>query len=134
MGFPFQISVEVTFRDLDALGHVNHATYFTYMETARIKFLVMLLGLQGMGELPIIVAEACCQYKAPAHFGEQLTVGLGVSRLGGKSFDLSYDIVAANGRSIATGKTVQVMYDYAQQCTYPIPDELRQKTAVWMVE
>lgn len=131
--YPYQTTLEVTFRDLDAMGHVNNATYFTYMETARIKFLVILLALKGMGDLPIIVAEACCQYKAPAHYGEWLTVGIGVSRIGTKSFELSYEIVAENGRFIATAKTVQVMYDYTTQQTFPIPDELRQKLQAYQV-
>jgi acyl-CoA thioesterase FadM len=35
----FSTDVEVRFVDLDAYGHVNSATYFTYLETARTKLI-----------------------------------------------------------------------------------------------
>ena len=45
LAFPYKVVIEVPFRDLDAMGHVNNAVYFSYMETARIKFLVELLAV-----------------------------------------------------------------------------------------
>ena len=35
--FKLTIPIEVRFSDLDALGHVNNVTYFTYFEIARIS-------------------------------------------------------------------------------------------------
>ena len=55
--FPYVVEIEVAFRDLDAMGHVNNAVYLSYLETARINFMVDLLDLKGLGELPIILAE-----------------------------------------------------------------------------
>ncbi len=37
--FKLIILIEVRFSDLDALGHVNNVTYFTYFEIARVKYL-----------------------------------------------------------------------------------------------
>jgi len=31
--------VKTRWRDMDAIGHINHATYLTYFETARVDFL-----------------------------------------------------------------------------------------------
>src|SRR5688500_8038114 len=123
--FPFEITVEVTFRDLDTMGHVNHAVYLTYMETARTKFMMELLKLRQPADMPVILAEVTCTYHSPAFFGEQLTIGLGVSRFGRKSFDILYDIRGADGRPVATGKTVMVMYDYESGHTTAIPPELK---------
>lgn len=127
--YPFHITIEVAFRDVDAMGHVNHAMYFTYMETARIKYLTDLLDVSDLRKVPVIVAEASCSYKSPAFFGEQLVLGLGISRFGTKSFDLVYRIETDDGRLVATGKTVQVMYDYEAERTIPVPDEIREKVA-----
>lgn len=123
--YPYQMSFEATFRDLDVLGHVNHAVYFTYMETARTRFFVDLLDLKGPAELPVILAEATCRYHAPIFFGERLIVSLAISRFGGKSFDILYRLEAADGRLVATGKTVMVMYDYTNGRTISIPEEFR---------
>jgi acyl-CoA thioester hydrolase len=123
--FPYKVAIEVAFRDLDAMGHVNNAVYLSYMETARIKFLVDLLAVKSLHDLPVIMAEATCTFKAPAFFGEQLLVGVGVSRLGSKSFDMMYRIDAGDGRLIALGKTVQVMYDYAAAQTIVMPEDFK---------
>jgi len=125
--FPYNVTLEVSFRDLDAMGHVNNAVYLSYMETARIKFLVDLLAVTSLHDLPVIMAEATCTFKAPAFFGEQLIVGVGVARFGSKSFDMTYRIDAGDGRLIALGRTVQVMYDYAAARTLVVPEDFRAK-------
>ena len=129
--FPYSVAIEVAFRDLDALGHVNNAVYLTYLETARIKFLVDLLDLTDLHELPVIMAEATISYKAPAFFGERLAVGVGVSRVGGKSFDMLYQISGPDRRLVALARTVQVAYDYAAGKTIAVPEQLKQRVAAF---
>ena len=132
--FPYKVVIEVAFHDLDMMGHVNNAVYFSYMETARIKFLVDLLAVTSLHDLPVIMAEATCTFKAPAFFGELLTVGVGVSRFGSKSFDMTYQIDAGDGRLIALGKTVQVMYDYAAAQTIMMPEAFNAKVRAFQGE
>ena len=36
--YPYEISLEVAFRDIDAMGFVNNAVFFAYFETVRIKY------------------------------------------------------------------------------------------------
>ena len=129
--YPYETQIQVTFRDLDALGHVNNAVFFTYLETARIQYITRFLeyGLPtrfDLLDIPIILVEATCTYKSQALFGERLTVGVGVSRFGNKSFDLVYKIVGEDGRLVAHSKTIQVMYNYGENSAYPIPDIIKQ--------
>lgn len=131
--FLYHYNVEVIFADLDAMGHVNNATYFTYMETARTKFIMELLNLNNPEQLPIIVAEASCTYKSPASWGEKLKIGLGVSRFGTTSFDLSYHIQTEDGRLVATAKTVQVVFDYKNKQSMPIPPEFKTKLSAYQL-
>ena len=125
--YPFAIPIEVIFRDIDSFTHVNNAVYFTYFETARIKFMAHLLGVEGSNEIPLILAESQCSYRSPAYMGEILTVGMRVSHIGTKSFHLTYQVTAADGRLVAEGRTVQVMYDYHTSHSVPIPPAVRQK-------
>jgi len=125
--FPHTTRIEVAFRDIDAMGHVNNAVYLSYLETARIKFMTTLQHVGHLRELPIILAEATVRYLSPALFGETLLIGTGVSRLGNKSFDMLHEIVVENGRLIATARSVLVMYDYTSEQTFPIPDNFRQQ-------
>ena len=125
--YPYHYQVEVIFHHLDAMGHVNNVTFFMYLETARIKYVSYLWDDEDTSAAPIILAQATCSYISPAFLGENLIVGLGVTRLGNKSFDLAYRIEAENGRHIATAHTTQVTFDYATQQTITIPDRLRQR-------
>ncbi|MBP6016187.1 MAG: acyl-CoA thioesterase [Candidatus Promineofilum sp.] len=132
--YPYEINLEVAFRDIDAMGHVNNAVFFAYFETVRIKYLGELMeksGLLGteLLDLPLILVEASCTYKSPALLTEVLHVGTGISRFGTKSFDMLYRIEGEDNRLVAYGRTVQVMYDYVTRSAFSIPDSLRRYVA-----
>jgi acyl-CoA thioester hydrolase len=117
--------LSVRFRDCDAMGHVNHAVYFTYLEQCRLTFWRELTG-KAAPNTRVIVARAECDYKAPAFFGDELEVRLRVGDIGRSSFGLEYDIVhAEKNHLVATGKTVMVSYDYAAGKSMPLPDAAR---------
>lgn len=130
-GFPFEDKIEVTFRDIDAMGFVNNAVFFAYFETVRVKYVGRIFEQNEMLDLdlPLILVEADCTYHSPALLGEVLAVGIGVSRFGNKSFDLLYRIEGEDGRLIATGKTIQVMYNYATRSAFRIGDDIRDRVA-----
>ena len=124
----FSIRVHVRFRDIDALGHVNNAVYFTYMESARTEYWMKLFELRELREVNFIVAHAECDYKVAARFGDELEVSIWTSSIGNSSFVWDYEIHrSGSGQLVASGKTIQVYYDYAQEKTLPVPDEVRQK-------
>ncbi|UCG23848.1 MAG: acyl-CoA thioesterase [Chloroflexota bacterium] len=122
--WPFEIAIRVIFRDLDAMGHVNNAVYFTYMETARTTFFVDGLRLAAPGDLPVTVAEATCTYHSALTMGEQVLVQMGVGRIGQRSFDLEYRMKAGNGRLVASAKTTMVTYDYSSGRAILVPANL----------
>ena len=128
--YPYEISLEVAFRDIDAMGFVNNAVFFAYFETVRIKYMgeVMRSGLIGteLLDLPLILVDASCTYKSPALLTEILHIGAGISRFGTKSFDMLYRVQGEDGRLVAYGKTVQVMYDYITRSAFSIPDDVRE--------
>jgi acyl-CoA thioester hydrolase len=123
--FAYRHRLAVRFRDCDAMGHVNHAVYFTYLEQCRLTFWRELTG----GSSPhtrVIIARAECDYRAPAHFGDELEVRLNVGDIGRTSFGLTYEIVnLASGQKLADGKTVLVSYDYTAGKPVPLPEVTR---------
>lgn len=124
--FRFSVPVEIRWRDLDALNHVNNAVYFTYLEQARIGYL-QELGLlpdtpSGMG---FILAEAHCQFKSPLTLGERVTVHIRVSEVRRSSFVFEYRIHGGDGRLAAEARTAQVCYDYDAESAVPLPDAWR---------
>jgi len=115
----------VRFRDCDAMGHVNHAVYFTYFEQCRLTCWRDQTG-EPNPHTRVIIARAECDYRAPAVFGDELEIGLSIGPIGRSSFTLLYAITHhPSGRAIADGKTVMVGYDYQAGRSMPLPDETR---------
>ena len=127
---PFKHSLPVRFADVDMLGHVNNAVYFTYIEECRTTFF-RSLGYKNndfQKECPIILAHAECGFKSPAFFGENLDIQLRVGEIKNASFSFEYEIYEQKSkRLVAVAKTIQVTFNYAQMKVIPIPDTLRKK-------
>jgi acyl-CoA thioester hydrolase len=123
--FVYRHRLSVRFRDCDAMGHANHAVYFTYFEQCRLTFWKAQTGAASpYGR--VILARAECDYRAPAHFGDELEVRMTVGDIGRSSFALAYEIVQVEGGTVvATGKTVMVSYDYEAGKSAPLSDAAR---------
>ncbi len=136
MKTPFNISTEINvrFSDTDAMGHVNNARFFSYMEQGRVAYIQKLMPEVSLNDstkaFPFILADIQCAFLSPAFCGETLIVSLGVTHIGTKSFAFEYLIQdKASGRDVAKGKSVQVMYDYNADATFVMPQELKDQVA-----
>ncbi len=103
-----KISIDVRYRDLDTLGHVNNAVYLTYFEYARLK--IFHDWFTGENEPDFVIARAEVEYIKPIFIGT-VDVNARVSHIGNTSFTLEYEITNGSGELFARGKTVQVMID-----------------------
>ncbi|MFD3165805.1 acyl-CoA thioesterase [Herpetosiphon sp. NSE202] len=124
----FEYPIEVRFRDLDGLGHVNNAVYLTYFETLRLKFAIELLGAVELADVPFILGEATVRYLIPVFFGDQLQGSVEVSRIGNKSFTMLYTLKRGN-EIVTQGSTELIWFDFKTQRSVPIPDSFRQQVA-----
>lgn len=78
---------------------------------------------QGKG---VILASTTCDFKKPITWPQRLTVRTGTSKVGDTSFTMDYLITDEQGATVATGSSVQVMYDYRRSNKIRVPDEVRQ--------
>lgn len=125
----FRTPLQVRFRDLDALGHVNNAVYLTYFENARVAYWRELTGPDRPLEFPFLVARAEVDFRATADMGTPLVAELALSKIGRTSFTFDYRIVRDDtGSLVAEGRTVQVWLDAAGVPT-PVPDWIRERVA-----
>jgi acyl-CoA thioester hydrolase len=130
---PVRVPIQIRWRDLDALGHVNNAVYLTYFELARLAYIRALLGegaqIDRHTMLPVdfqfILAEVTCHYRTPATLKDQLTVAIWVSQVGRKSFVFEYRLTdEVTGRLVAEGCSTQVWFDYETTESRPVPAEI----------
>ena len=129
--FKFFQPIEVRYGDLDPQGHVNNAKYLTFFEQARVHYMIHL-GLyaqdQSFEKVGVIVADTHIAFLAPIRFGDDVKVGVQISKLGNKSMTVEQNIVNnASGQEMAKGEIITVTFDYAAQSTISIPDEWRDK-------
>ncbi len=120
-------TLQVRFRDIDAFGHVNNAVFFSYVELARIRYLLEVLEPdEPFDRLPLILARVELDYRSPIEFGEDVVVDTRVERIGRTSFDMSHRMSAApDGRLVGDVQSVLVTYDYAAARPMPVPTDWR---------
>ena len=123
--------IQIRFKDIDLLGHVNNANHFTYLEYARIKYFDEVAGTEiNWNENGLILAKAVVDYKLPILLKDKVFVYTRCSRIGNKSFDLSYAVIKEEkGKEIvlAEAMTVLVCFDYKKGASISIPDDWRKK-------
>jgi acyl-CoA thioester hydrolase len=115
--------------DMDAFGHVNNTTFFTYLEEARVDLLFVHAGdavARGRLSAGIVVARHEIDYKAPLVFRpEPVPVDVWVSRLGTSSFELRYQVLDEGGPVYAEAATVLVPFDVEAGRPRRVSDEER---------
>jgi acyl-CoA thioester hydrolase len=127
MAMKHRTAIQIRFKDVDALGHVNNANHVTYFEYARIRFFDELIG----GDIDwdnegMILAHQQVSYKKPIYLKDEISVLTWFVKSGTTSFELGYDIVRkekdGSETVCATGSSVQVCYNYKTQMPVPIPE------------
>lgn len=149
--YPSWYPVQIRFRDLDPLAHVNNTVYFTYFEEARSHYLNELnrwldqwpseeehqqqeeqhnpriqTGPRGH-RYGMLVKEITCTYEIPMVRGDNVEVGVRVTRIGRTSYVMEHLIRdrVEHERVFATGRSVMVWCDYHTGRPYPLPPSLR---------
>jgi acyl-CoA thioester hydrolase len=121
----YVVPYQVTWRDLDALGHVNNAVYLTYFELARTMYWMEMTGGAKAHDITFIVARTECNFRQQLGFLEQIELRVRVGEIRNSSFDFDYLIVRDGGEIAADGKVVVVHFDWGSNSKRVIDDELR---------
>lgn len=131
--FPVKTEIIVRFSDVDIMGHVNNARYLSYFEQARVEYYKKLkaLDLRKMdahSPLAFIVAEIGVKFHSPAQIDDRLVIAVRVAEIRTKAFRMEYEVRGKKTRRlIATGHSVQVMYNYRKKRPFEIPSSLRRR-------
>jgi acyl-CoA thioester hydrolase len=109
-------TIRVRYAETDQMGVVYHANYFVWFEVGRVD-LCRHLGfeykrMEEEDDSFIVVAQASCRYKRPAHFDDMLTVRTRVASAQRRTIRFAYEIFhQTSGDLLATGETVHVICD-----------------------
>ena len=115
----------VRFADLDMLGHVNNAVFFSYTEFARLEFFAFL-GITDKEFPSCLLARVVANHVKAVHYGDTVQISTWVVKVGTKSFTVQHEVVA-NDILAATFETVLVWYDHHAKQSLVVPDVARAK-------
>ncbi|WP_276301818.1 acyl-CoA thioesterase [Halorussus lipolyticus] len=122
--YSFATDVDVRYRDLDTMGHVNNAVYASYFEQARVAYFDEVLDVP-LREIESVLATLEIEFRRPVEIDHDVTVAVRVPELGDSSLPMEYE-VRADDTVAATGETVQVAVDRETKSSRPIPDDWRE--------
>ena len=120
----FEATVRVRYAETDAMGVVHHASYFVWLEYARVEWLkacgLNYKELERNGFfLPVV--EVNLKYRAPTFFDDEVRIRLTPpSDIQRVRFTLTYELFRDTTR-IADGKTVHVFLNKERKLTKPPP-------------
>lgn len=134
--FPIWARVEVRWGDMDEMGHVNNAVYFTYLESARIQ-LFSALGLGGpmtADRKGMSLAHAGCNFRAEVKYPSVLEIGTVVTKVGTASFHLAHVFLReGTDQLVADGNSVVVWTDYTRGKSEPLPADVRARLMAFTI-
>jgi acyl-CoA thioester hydrolase len=121
-----EVLVPVRWADMDCLGHVNNAAYFTYMEIARVAWLESLGSAAPAGQ-GLVIVNAFCQFHTELAYPGELRVRMAAGQPGRSSFDTYYTLHDAADDTVvyASGGAKAVWFDQTLRRSSPLPPELR---------
>ena len=120
----FERVIDIRWRDLDALGHVNNVVYGTYLEEARDRWLMQTLdGITPITEF--VLVHVSIDYLSELVFDDlQVTSTCEPMRIGTSSITTRETIVKQSGELAARGEAVMVGRDRETGTSRPLrPDE-----------
>jgi acyl-CoA thioester hydrolase len=129
--FPYRLTDNVRYADLDPNQHVNNAVYATYFETGRVT----LMKDRGYGLMPPglawIMVRLDIHFRAELRWPGTIEMGLGVTKFGRTS--VTFDqVVFCEGKCVASARSVSVLIDESTRKPTPLTSEIVKNFQPWL--
>lgn len=118
----FEHQVDVRWRDVDALGHVNHAVFLTYLEEGRDAFFAQTLASDPIYVVVRLEVDLRAEVRYP---DRRVTVRIEVERLGTTSLTTRETIITPANEVVAEARVVTVRWDSGQRKPVPFSEAER---------
>jgi acyl-CoA thioester hydrolase len=129
--FPYRLTDNVRFADLDPNQHVNNAVYATYFETGRVTLMKdRSYGLMPEG-LAWIMVRLDIHFRAELRWPGVIEMGLGVSKFGRTS--VTFDqVVFSQGQCVASAQSITVLINEATRKPTALTPEIIARLQRWL--
>jgi acyl-CoA thioester hydrolase len=129
--FPYRISDNVRYADLDPNHHVNNAVYASYFETGRVTLVKdHARGLMPPG-LSWMMVRLDMHFRAQLRWPGKIEMGLGLVKFGRTS--VTFDqVVFSEGKCMASAKSVSVLIDAESHKPMPLTPAIVAAFQPWL--
>jgi len=121
------------FSDTDALGHINNTMVPVWFEGARDEVFKWFTPDLDLKKWRLILAKIDATFHGQMYYEYEMQVRTYIGRIGGSSFDV-YQELWQQGELRASGTAVMVHFDYQQQKTVKIPQDIVDKMTGYLNE
>jgi acyl-CoA thioester hydrolase len=130
--YPFRVTDNVRFADLDPQHHVNNAVYASYFETGRVTLIRNpAYGLMPPG-LSWMLVHLGIDFKAEVRWPGTIELGLGVGKIGRTSVSYS-QVVFSEGVCAAAAEAVTVLVDEKTRKPTQVTEEITKRFQPWLL-
>ena len=118
--------IELRWRDLDALNHVNNASFLTYFEETRLRWFATLSAPWSSQTSSPVLAAVQINYRRQLNWPQDVRAELACERIGNTSLTLTHRLVDANDGTVvfADGTSVLVWIDPATGKPVALPESV----------
>lgn len=131
-GLEHSVRVQLRWRDIDLLGHLNQSVYHELIEEARIALIadVMARGGQELAPGGFVLAHVDLDYHTEVRKDHgEVDIVVRVVRVGNSSVELEQEVKLPDGRLAASGKSVLVAWDLMARSKRPLSEGERSALA-----
>lgn len=121
-----EMMITPRFKDTDALGHINNASYSTWFEEARRPIFQFFVPDLDPKKWNLIIARIEVDFLAQGYFQKEAKILTYVEKIGNSSFVLVQEALQDNV-AIARAKSYLVHFDYSIQKSRPLNEDIRKK-------
>ena len=126
----YTADIDVRFRDIDAMGHVNNAVYATYIEQARTRYFSDVLDAD-LSRVSTVLASISIDFRRPVELVDgEVTVTVDVADLGRSSATMTHEIRVGDAVAAEAEATLVALDPETGEPT-PIPDDHREAMAAY---
>jgi acyl-CoA thioester hydrolase len=124
----FEMSIPIRWGDMDAMGHLNNASYFRYLETIRIDWLRTLNCQPNPEGEGIVIVNAFCSFYKQLEYPGIVLMKMFVSDVGRSTFESWATMERPDNPGVlyAAGGATTVWVDFKAQKSRPLPGWLRE--------
>ncbi len=128
--YPFAMTIEPRFGDLDTNMHINNASMVGILEDVRVRYHGASGFRAAMADgVGAMVASFAVEFLGQGYYPDPLNAHAGALRIGNTSYELG-QLLTQNGRTVAFARSIMVCIRNGRPT--PIPEAFASSVNDWM--